>query len=160
MSKDLKYLVIHCTATPAGRQVLEADIRRMHLSPAPAGRGWKQVGYSDLITLGGQVVNMVPYNQNNEVDPWEITNGVEGINSVSRHVVYAGGCDAKMQPADTRTPLQILALADYVRKTIRNHPNILVAGHNQFDSKKACPSFNVPQWLVSIGIPAKNIFLK
>ncbi len=47
----LKYLVLHCTATPEGREVTSADIRRMHLSPVSAagGRGWKQVGYTDLI---------------------------------------------------------------------------------------------------------------
>ena len=31
---------------------------------------------------------------NDQVDSWEITNGVAGQNSVSRHVVYAGGVDA------------------------------------------------------------------
>ncbi|MFA7629004.1 MAG: lysozyme, partial [Candidatus Dojkabacteria bacterium] len=29
--KTLQYLVIHCTATPAGRAVTAADIRRWHL---------------------------------------------------------------------------------------------------------------------------------
>lgn len=30
-------------------------------------------------------------NEDANVDPWEITNGVAGYNSVSRHIVYAGG---------------------------------------------------------------------
>ena len=158
MSKPIQYLVIHCTATPEGRQITANDIRRMHLSDPPVGRGWKQVGYSDLITLGGQLVNLVPYNENNLVDPWEITNGVEGMNSVCRHVVYAGGTDANFQPKDTRNNLQKLTMADYVKKMVRLHPTIKVAGHYQFDAKKACPSFNVPQWLKSIGIDPKNIY--
>ncbi|RHB24096.1 lysozyme, partial [Bacteroides stercoris] len=29
----LKYLVIHCTATPEGREVSSADIRKWHTSP-------------------------------------------------------------------------------------------------------------------------------
>ena len=33
MKKALKYLVIHCTATPEGRDVSSADIRRMHTAP-------------------------------------------------------------------------------------------------------------------------------
>lgn len=45
MKKALQYLVIHCTATPEGREVSAADIRRWHTSPpSEGGRGWKQVG--------------------------------------------------------------------------------------------------------------------
>lgn len=45
----LKYLVIHCTATAESREVSSADIRRWHTAPvSEGGRGWKQVGYTDL----------------------------------------------------------------------------------------------------------------
>ena len=48
----LKYLVIHCTATPEGREVSSADIRKWHTSPvSQGGRGWKQVGYLSLIHI-------------------------------------------------------------------------------------------------------------
>ena len=48
----MKYLVIHCTATPEGREVTAADIRHWHCDPpAKGGRGWKQVGYTDLVHL-------------------------------------------------------------------------------------------------------------
>ena len=90
----LQYLVLHCTATPEGREVTAADIPRMHLSPVSAGgRGWKQVGYTDIIHLDGSVERLVDNNEDANVDPWEITNGAKGYNSVSRHVVYAGRCD-------------------------------------------------------------------
>jgi hypothetical protein len=156
--KELKFLVIHCTATPEGRNHTPDDIRKWHLSPAPAGRGWRQVGYSDMILLDGAVVNLVPYDDNQYVEPWEITNGVAGINNVSRHIVYVGGCDAAMKPKDTRTTPQRIALVHCVWDFIRKHPAILIAGHNQFD-KKACPSFSVPEWLQSICIPQKNIYV-
>jgi hypothetical protein len=157
--KDLKYLVIHCTATPEGRHVSSDDIRKWHLSPPPAGRGWKQVGYSDMVHLDGKIENLVPYNDNAYVDPWEITNGVAGINSVSRHIVYVGGCDKDGKtPKDTRTLSQKDRMASHVCAFILRHPNILIAGHNQFD-KKACPSFDVPAWLRSIGVLEKNIYL-
>ena len=155
--KELKFLVIHCTATPEGRATTAEDIRKWHLSPAPTGRGWKQVGYSDIITLDGSLVNLVPYDDNQYVEPWEITNGVAGINNVSRHIVYVGGCDNAMKAKDTRTGAQRTTLVKYVFDFIRKHPNTLIAGHNQFD-KKACPSFNVPEWLRSIQIPEKNIY--
>lgn len=155
----LKFLVIHCTATPEGREVTSDQIRHWHLDPPPAGRGWHQVGYTDLLHLNGGVERLVKNNEDGNVDPWEITNGAVGINSISRHVVYAGGLtdDAK-HPKDTRTPDQRKTMLRYVQDMIRLHPDILVAGHNQF-AAKACPSFNVPMWLQSVGIPTKNIYM-
>ena len=89
----LRYLVLHCTATPEGREVTAADIRRWHTSPvSKGGRGWKQPGYTDIIHLDGTVERLVDNNEDANVDPWEITNGAKGYNAVSRHVVYAGGC--------------------------------------------------------------------
>ena len=154
---NLKYLVIHCTATPEGREVTPEDIKKWHLSPPPQGRGWKQVGYSDMILLDGTIVNLVPYNDDDNVDKWEITNGAVGINAISRHVVYVGGCDRQMKPKDTRNPFQLETMKEYVWDTINKHPYIQVAGHNQF-AKKACPSFDVPKWCTGMGIQPHNIY--
>ena len=147
----LQYLVIHCTATPEGREVSAADIRRWHTSPAPAGRGWKQVGYTDLFHLDGRVERLVANNEDANVDPWEITNGAAGYNSISRHIVYAGGCDASMKPKDTRTAGQKEALRKYVLDFHTRHPSVKIVGHNQL-AAKACPSFDVAAWLLEIGI--------
>ena len=151
----LKYLVIHCTATPEGRGVSGADIRRWHTSPVAAGgRGWKQVGYTDLFRLDGTVERLVANNEDGNVDPWEITNGARGHNSVSRHVVYAGGMTKDMKaPKDTRTPAQRKAMADYVTRFHREHPTVKIVGHRDLPGvNKACPSFDVGTWLKSIGI--------
>ena len=60
MKKALQYLVIHCTATPEGREVSAADIRRWHTAPvSEGGRGWRQVGYTDLFHLDGTVERLV-----------------------------------------------------------------------------------------------------
>ena len=149
----LQYLVIHCTATPEGRDVTADDIRRMHTSPVAAGgRGWRQVGYTDLIRLDGQVVRLVNNNEDANVDPWEITNGAKGYNSVSRHVVYAGGMTRDMRaPKDTRTPAQLRAMEAYVKDFHRRHPQVRIIGHNEV-AAKACPSFDVQKWLRQIGI--------
>jgi len=153
MSKQKqKYLVIHCTATPEGREVSAADIKRWHTSPPPTGRGWKQVGYTDLIHLDGSVERLVANNGDEWVDPWEITNGVAGKNSVSRHIVYAGGCakDGKT-PKDTRTAAQKAALLKYVESFHAKHPTVSIVGHNEL-AAKACPSFDVQKWLAEVGI--------
>lgn len=154
MKKELQYLVIHCTATPAGREVTSADIRAWHTAPTSAGgRGWKQVGYTDLFHLDGTVERLVDNNEDDWVDSWEITNGATGYNGVSRHIVYAGGCDKNMRPQDTRTEAQRKALAKYVREFHRLHPKVRIVGHRDLPNvHKACPSFDVATWLKEIGI--------
>lgn len=149
----LLYLVIHCTATPEGREVTSADIRRMHTAPvSEGGRGWKQVGYTDIIHLDGKIERLVANNEDANVDPWEITNGATGYNSVSRHVVYAGGMTKDMKaPKDTRTPAQRKAMEEYVRDFHRRFPTVKIIGHNEV-AAKACPSFDVQAWLREIGL--------
>lgn len=170
--KELAYLVIHCTATPKGRNITSDDIRKWHMSPPPEGRGWDRVGYSDMIHLNGKIENLTPYNFDQVVDPWEITWGQPGINSMSRHIVYVGGLDVApefahipedeqdvnhMIAVDTRTPEQKYALEIYVKYMALRHPQIKVCGHNQW-TDKACPSFDVPSWAESIGLSKNNIY--
>ena len=77
MPYTLKLLVIHCTATPAGREVSAEEIRRWHTAPPnEGGRGWKQVGYTDMVHLDGTVERLVANNEDDVVDPWEITKDV------------------------------------------------------------------------------------
>ncbi len=102
----------------------------MHCSPVSAGgRGWKQVGYTDLFRLDGTVERLVNNNEDANVDPWEVTNGAKGYNSISRHIVYAGGCDKSMKPKDTRTAAQIKAMAAYVLDFHRRFPGVKIIGH-------------------------------
>jgi hypothetical protein len=153
MAQALKYLVIHCTATPEGRDVSSDEIRRWHTSPvSQGGRGWKQVGYTDLFHLNGSVERLVANNEDDLVDNWEITNGAKGYNSISRHIVYAGGCATDGKTAkDTRTSQQKAALEKYVKEFHAAHPKVKIIGHNEV-AAKACPSFDVQAWLKSIGI--------
>ena len=153
MKKALQYLVIHCTATPAGREVTADEIRAWHTMPPPKGRGWKQVGYTDLVHLDGTIERLVNNNEDAWVDDWEVTNGVKGYNSVSRHIVYAGGVNEKDidKAEDTRTVAQKEALKRYVLEFHAKHPNVKIVGHNQLAARD-CPSFDVPAWLQSIGI--------
>jgi hypothetical protein len=159
MAKNLDFLIIHCTYTPGNRPVFPDKIREWHTAPPPKGRGWKQVGYSDMILLNGSLVNLIPYDGDNEVDAWEISNGVAGMNSMCRHVVYVGGSNINATGVeDTRNAKQILALRNYVFQTLQIWREIKVAGHYAFDSKKDCPSFDVEEWCAEIGVPDKNIF--
>ena len=149
----LKFLVLHCTATPEGREVSSDDIRAWHTNPvSKGGRGWSQVGYTDLIHLNGEVERLVDNNEDATVDPWEITNGAKGYNSISRHVVYVGGVVADGKTAkDTRTKAQKAAMEAYVKEFHRRHPNVRIIGHREVAAKD-CPSFDVQVWLKEIGV--------
>jgi len=166
---QLTHLIIHCTATPAGREITADDIIRWHTSSkSMGGRGWDRVGYSDMFYLDGTLVNLTPFNYDNKVDPWEMTWGAKGMNSRSRHCVYVGGLDIDPEApldeddnpgymaVDTRTVHQLYGMEIYVKYMILRHPHIKVAGHNNF-SFKSCPSFNVAEWCRSIGVPEINI---
>ena len=52
---------------------------------------------------------------------------------------------------DTRTPAQKEAMKRYVLDFHKRFPGVRIVGHNQL-AAKACPSFDVPEWLESIGI--------
>ena len=166
MAARIEYLVIHCTATPEGRDVTGADVIRMHTSPKSAGgNGWKHPGYTDLFRLDGRVERLAPNNEDGTVDAAEVTNGAAGYNSVSRHIVYAGGCDSSGKAKDTRTAAQKRALAEYVKDFHRRFPWVKIVGHRDlspdkngngvvepWEWTKACPSFDVASWLKEIGV--------
>lgn len=143
--RKIERLVIHCTATAEGQEVTAADIRRWHCSAPPAGRGWKQVGYTDMVHLDGRVERLAGNNEDGWVDAWEVTNGAKGYNTTSRHIVYVGGCarDGKT-PKDTRTGEQKAALLKYVKDFHRRFPEAEICGHRDLPGvAKACPSYDV-----------------
>ena len=159
--EPLNYLIIHCTATPEGREVSKDDIIGWHTRPKhKGGRGWNRPGYSDMIYLDGSLVNLLPFNQDNRVDLWEITNGAKGVNGQSRHVVYVGGMDKEGKNAkDTRTDAQKKTLETYVKFMLLRHPQLQILGHDQAPgSNKACPSFDVPNWLEQIGVAPIHVY--
>lgn len=153
MRNKLSYLVLHCTATPEGREVKSEEIRHWHTDPvSKGGRGWKQVGYTDMIHLDGSVERLVENNEDAYVDDWEITNGAKGYNGISRHVVYVGGLSKDCKTAkDTRTPAQLRAMKEYVLDFHKRIPQVKIIGHREI-ADKDCPSFDVQEWLAQIGI--------
>lgn len=161
MKKAFKYLIIHCTATPEGRSITPETIRNWHLKPPPLGRGWSKVGYSDVVLLDGTRHRFVKHNGDKWIDAEEITNGVAGMNSVSRHVCYVGGLDSSgIKAKNTLTEVQNGILSSIIAECLAYAPDIQIAGHNQF-ANKACPSFWVPDYLRTrclVKVPEKNIY--
>ncbi len=135
--------MVHCSATPEGRDHGAADIRKWHLA-----RGFSDIGYHYVIRLDGRV----------EVGRAEWAVGAHckegGMNRRSIGVCYVGGMDKEMKRAkDTRTPEQKKALVDLVRSLQERYsiPGSRVFGHRDF-AAKACPSFDVKDLLKIAGV--------
>lgn len=119
-------------------EMMGQSIRKLH------GRGWDRLGYSELFHRDGEIEILTPYNHDDWVDRNEKTWGVAGYNSVSRHIALEGGWEAKRTDKffDHFTRKQYDALHDYLKEEIDTHPEILVAGHNDFADRQ-CPGFRV-----------------
>ena len=128
--RKINRIIIHCTATPEGRDHTAKEIDRWHRE-----KGWASIGYHFVIRLDGTVENGRPIEQ--------VGAHVKGHNADSIGIVYVGGCDKNMKPKDTRTPEQREALLETVTNLQESYPHATVNGHNEFDKGKACPSFNV-----------------
>lgn len=128
-------IIIHCAATPEGKDYTVEQIRQWHTSPKPKGNRWKDIGYHFVIYRDGSVHPGRPIEQ--------IGAHTSGYNANSIGICYIGGCakDGKT-PKDTRTTEQKAALVKLVTELRRRFPNASVHGHNEF-ANKACPSFNV-----------------
>ena len=158
MSRELKYIVIHSTSTPSGIRVTKSAILDKYLLEEPSGKGWSKVGYSDLIHIDGTITNLTPFTKDGRVEEWDLSVNGEEINSVTRHIAYVGGVSFdNFNAEDTRTNEQLITLEAYIKYMIRRHPDVLIAGHNQFKSK-TCPSFNTESYCESLSIPEKNIY--
>ncbi len=126
--RKIKLIIIHCTATPAGRNVDIADVDRWHRR-----RGFKSVGYHYLVRLDGTVELGRPINQ--------IGAHCLGHNANSIGVAYVGGLDTSGAPADTRTVKQRAALLTLLRELRQKFPQAAIHGHRDF-AAKACPCFD------------------
>jgi N-acetylmuramoyl-L-alanine amidase len=111
-----------------------------------------------VVRTDGTIDSLVKFDEDAWVELNEITNGAVGYNGVTRHVCYIGGSDEQGRAKDTRTPAQKKVLEDMVKRAIATHPDIRILGHHQVNPGKACPSFDVPHWLRSIGVADKNIY--
>lgn len=160
---NLKYLMVHCAATPSDLDIDKNDIIRWHTASPPRGRGWSTPGYSRFIKLNGAVETIVEQNGDNWISADEITNGAAGYNGVTEHICFAGGSDQNGDPLfddfdKILTPGQFTALESEVMKWLGKHPDLQVLGHNQANNNKYCPGFDNREFLRFLGMPEKNIF--
>ena len=124
MSREVKFLVVHCTATPKNTTI--KSIQNYWKN----NLGWKSPGYHYIVESNGNIVQLA--------DESQITNGVAGYNSVSIHISYIGG-----QFKDDRTDEQKESIEKLLTQLKKKYPKAKIQGHRDFPNvKKACPQFN------------------
>ena len=127
--RRINEIIVHCTATPEGRDYTVADIRQMHKA-----QGWVDIGYHYLIYRDGSI------HEGRNVDM--VGAHCQGHNAQSIGVCYVGGVarDGKT-PKDTRTTAQKDALVHLLMQLVCLYPDATIRGHRDF-AAKACPSFD------------------
>ena len=121
-------IILHCTATPAGRPVCVADIDAWHRR-----RGFDGIGYHYVVGLDGTIMPGRPVDKAGA--------HCLGHNRNSIGVVYVGGLDASGHATDTRTAAQRSALLLLLRQLRKLYPGAAIRGHRDF-AAKACPCFD------------------
>ena len=130
--RNIKELIVHCSATPEGKDYSVDTIRQWHLQ-----RGFSDIGYHYVIYRDGSI----------HIGRDESIIGAHctGHNTNSIGVCYIGGCasDGKT-PKDTRTLQQKESLLSLLKTLKVKYPNAKIYPHYKF-AAKACPSFNAEE---------------
>lgn len=141
--RTIDEIIIHCTATPEGKDYDIETIRSWHLA-----RGFSDIGYHYIIDRYGHV------HTGRDVD----ISGAHcsGHNAHSIGIAYIGGCVAGGKTAkDTRTLTQKAALLSLLIDMRKLYPKAVILGHRDTSPdlngngivepcewQKECPSFD------------------
>jgi N-acetyl-anhydromuramyl-L-alanine amidase AmpD len=147
---NIDTIIIHCSATPEGRDIKAKDIDAMHRQ-----KGWAMIGYHYVVDLDGTVEVGRPEYMTGAHCANKDAKGVS-YNQHSLGVCYIGGTDDKGKAKDTRTPEQKRALRILVGKLCKKYNIQNVLGHRDTSPDKngdgeveprewtkMCPSFDV-----------------
>lgn len=128
--RNINKIIVHCSATPEGKDVKTETIRGWHIK----GNGWNDIGYHYVIELDGSV--------HKGRDESKVGAHCQGYNFNSIGVCYVGGVakDGKT-PKDTRTEKQKESLLVLLKELKAKYPRATIHGHREF-AAKACPSFD------------------
>ncbi|MDE6449005.1 MAG: N-acetylmuramoyl-L-alanine amidase [Muribaculaceae bacterium] len=126
--RKIDMIIVHCSATPAGRNVSVEEIDRWHRE-----RGFDCIGYHYVVGLDGTVYTGRPAERAGA--------HCKGYNTRSIGVCYIGGVDAAFKPSDTRTDEQKKALRLLLTELRHRFNGAEVRSHGDF-AAKACPCFD------------------
>jgi N-acetylmuramoyl-L-alanine amidase len=145
----VRFIVIHCSATPPSVDIGVEEIRKWHRA-----NGWGDVGYHYVIRRDG----VVQAGRSLDLQG----SHTQGYNYESVGVCLVGGVrrdpdvDGKddidgprwdLNPDANFTAAQYASLESLVKLLLPRYPGAVVRGHRDFPGvTKACPSFDVPAW--------------
>ena len=131
-TRAINEIIVHCSATPEGKDYTLDTIRQWHLQ-----RGFSDIGYHYVIHLDGKVEERRDVN---------IAGAhCSGHNSKSIGICYIGGMTADGKKAkDTRTDKQKTTLKSLLKTMRTLYPQAKIHGHRDF-AAKACPSFDATE---------------
>ena len=131
-TRTINEIILHCSATPEGKDYSVDTIRKWHLQ-----RGFSDIGYHYVVYRDGSIHSGRDVN----ISGAHCTNH----NSKSIGVCYIGGLDFTGKNAkDTRTEEQKKSLVNLVKQLISVYKLSIsnVHCHNEY-ANKACPSFKI-----------------
>ena len=127
--RKINLIIVHCSATPEGKDFTVDDITRWHKA-----RGFKTIGYHFVIYRDGTIHGGRQVSEEGA--------HCVGHNANSIGVCYIGGLAADGKtPKDTRTDAQKLSLHNLLSQLKKSYPGVAIRGHRDF-AAKACPSFD------------------
>ena len=136
-NRIIKEIIVHCSATPEGKDFTVLDIKKWHLE-----RGFSDIGYHYVIYRDGSI--------NKGRDESKIGAHCTGHNSYSIGVCYVGGVAKDGKTAkDTRTDAQKKSLLSLLRNLKMKYPQASIHSHRDY-AHKACPSFDATKEYSSI----------
>jgi hypothetical protein len=140
--ESIKYIVIHCSATPPNMNIGVDEIDKWHKD-----RGWSKIGYHIVIRrYPGALGGLIEYGDRTLLEPGA---HVYGYNSKSIGICMIGGVDEFNIPQNNFTDDQFEALRKTINFLNSVFPNAIIQGHKDFPNvHKDCPCFDVKDWLI------------
>ena len=112
--RQIKEIILHCSATPEGKDYTVETIRKWHLA-----RGFNDIGYHYVIYRDGSIHKGRPIEKAGA--------HTTGHNSYSIGICYIGGVEKNGKtPKDTRTTEQKLAMYQLVYQLLQQYPKATV----------------------------------
>ena len=127
--RDIKRVILHCSATTEGAHYDVETIRRWHKK-----RGFSDIGYHYVIYEDGSI----------NIGRSIFLTGAHtsGENKDSIGICYIGGLDIDGEPKDTMTTMQEIGFMRLFDALNTTFGDLSLHGHNEY-SNKACPCFDV-----------------
>lgn len=139
MKRNIDQIIVHCAATPPDMDIGAKEIDHWH-----RGNGWLGIGYHYVIRRDGEVESGRSLERAGA--------HASGYNANTIGICLVGGVlrkNGKLIPENNFTPEQFEALATLIEqcREIAGKP-LEVLGHRDLPGVvKACPSFDVREWL-------------